>query len=88
MSAKARSLAQRLALAYAVQRWLDEGLVRNYADAALRLGIARAWISQIIDLLSLSAAQQEQILVAGVAPPKAVVREWIRAGRLEGRSAP
>lgn len=56
------SLARRLALAHYVERLIDNGKLRNYAQAAAVLGITRARVSQLADLALLSAHIQEQVL--------------------------
>ena len=56
------SLARRLALAHCVERLIDDGKLRNYAQAAAVLGITRARVSQLADLALLSAHIQEQVL--------------------------
>ena len=42
-----------LALAHYVERLVEEGAVRSYADAARQLGVSRARMSQILNLLNL-----------------------------------
>lgn len=55
--------ARMLALAHHLERLVEEGKLRDYADAARRLGITRARVSQIADLLLLSPAIQEALLL-------------------------
>jgi len=51
-----------MALAIHFDRLIREGVVENYADLARLGGVTRARITQIMDLLNLPAAEQEQIL--------------------------
>lgn len=57
------TLARRLALAHHIERLIDGGKLRNYAQAAAVLGITRARMSQLMDLALLPADRQERILV-------------------------
>ena len=42
-----------LALAHYVERLVEQGTVASYADAARQLGVSRARMSQILNLLTL-----------------------------------
>ncbi len=55
--------ARMLALAHYVERLVEEGTVRSYADAARQLGVSRARMSQILNLLNLSIRVQEGLLL-------------------------
>jgi hypothetical protein len=68
-------IARQLALAHLVERMVDEGKIRNYAEAARRLGVTRARMSQILNLLTLPHAVQERILLG---------REHLSERRLRG----
>jgi hypothetical protein len=57
-------VAIMLALAHKIQAAIDRGVVRDRADAASRLGLSRARISQLLDLTLLAPEIQEQILFA------------------------
>ncbi len=52
-----------LALAHYVERLVEEGTVASYADAARQLGVSRARMSQIINLLNLPPRVQEGLLL-------------------------
>ncbi len=52
-----------LALAYYVERLVEEGTVASYADAARQLGVTRVRMSQILNLLNLSPRVQEGLLL-------------------------
>lgn len=54
--------ARQLALAYAIDRAIESGELRDYADAARRLGVSRARISQIVGLLGMLVWEQEAVL--------------------------
>ena len=56
------ALAMRLALAHYVERCIEDGTLASYADAARRLGITRARMTQVMDLLLLPGAESESIL--------------------------
>jgi hypothetical protein len=39
---------RRLALAVAIERLIDQGAVKNYAEVARRLGVSRARVTAIV----------------------------------------
>ncbi len=51
-----------LALAHYVERLVEEGAVASYADAARQLGVSRARMSQLMNLLNLAPSVQEALL--------------------------
>ncbi len=51
-----------MALAIHFGRLIRDGVVRNYAELARLGGVSRARITQIINLLNLPPAEQEQLL--------------------------
>jgi len=51
-----------LALAHKIEQTIQEGVLRGRADAAKRLGLTRARITQICDLAFLPVAEQERLL--------------------------
>ncbi len=55
-------VARMLALAHKIDEMVGSGQFRDYADAARRLGLTRARLSQITNLLLLAPAIQEAIL--------------------------
>ena len=63
-----------LALAYHVDDLVDRGVLKSYAEAAGKLGITRARVSQVIQLLNLSAQIQEGILTGSIAPSERRLR--------------
>ncbi|NIM18733.1 MAG: hypothetical protein GTO51_00560 [Candidatus Latescibacteria bacterium] len=56
-------LTRLLALAHRWNRLIDEGVVGSYSEIASLMGISRARVSQITDLLYLAPEIQEHILV-------------------------
>ena len=63
----ATRIARMLALAYHVERLVDDGKLRDFAHAAELLGVSRPRLSQVMGLLNLAAGIQKGILVGGVA---------------------
>ncbi|MDP1826613.1 MAG: hypothetical protein Q8L48_25305 [Archangium sp.] len=65
-------VARMLALAHHLQRAIDEGLVADRAAVARRLGMTRARVTQLLDLLLLAPDLQALVLqleaVDGVEP--------------------
>ncbi len=59
---QATRIARMLALAYFVERQIEVGAIKDYADAARRLGVSRARMSQVVDLVNLAPSVQERIL--------------------------
>ncbi len=55
-------VAQQLALAHHLQNAIDRGLVGDMAAVARKLGLTRARITQLFDLLMLAADLQEHVL--------------------------
>jgi hypothetical protein len=64
-SPKARHVsreARMLALAYAIERWIEDGTLESYSDAARRLGVSRARVTQVCDRLRWPLERQEHVL--------------------------
>ena len=55
-------VAVTLALAHMILRAIDRGEIRDQAEAARRLGVTRARMTQILDMTLLAPAIQEEIL--------------------------
>jgi len=55
-------VARMLALAHKIDAMVRDGLLRDYADGARRLGLTRARVTQITNLLLLAPEIQEAIL--------------------------
>jgi hypothetical protein len=58
----ASRIARRLALAYAIERYIETGEVENFAEASRRFGISRPRVTQIMSLIHLAVPVQEAIL--------------------------
>lgn len=56
-------IAVTLALAHMIQRAIDRGEIRDQAEAARRLGLTRARMTQILDLTLLAPDLQESVLL-------------------------
>ena len=61
-------VARMLALAYEMQALIERGEVRDRAELAWALGLSRARVTQLLDLLLLAPDLQEEILFAQVLP--------------------
>jgi hypothetical protein len=57
-------VAVMLALAHKIQDAIDSGVDRDRAEAARRLGLTRARVTQLLDLTLLAPEIQEQIFFA------------------------
>ena len=73
-------LTRLLALAHRWNRLIEEGVVANFAEIARIMGISRARVTQIMELLYLAPEIQEHILslpseARAVMVPERVVRE-------------
>jgi len=56
-------LARMLALAHHIEQLIDEGKLRDYAHPARLLGVSRARLTQIMNLLYLPVPLQEDVLL-------------------------
>jgi hypothetical protein len=78
-------VAIMLALAHKIQSAIDRDVIRDRAEAAMRLGLSRARISQLLNLMLLPPRIQEQILFAesidGIEPlSERALRAAVRTG--------
>jgi hypothetical protein len=55
-------VAKMLALAHHLQHAIERGIAHDRADVARRLGLTRARVTQLLDLLLLAPDIQEQVL--------------------------
>ena len=77
-SAKPASrIARMLALAHHVEQLVDDGTLRDYAHAAELLGVSRARIAQLNNLLNLSPGIQEAILARELVISERAVRSLL-----------
>ena len=66
--------ARMLALAHHVEDLVERVVLRDYADAARRLGMTRARMSQVMDLLMLAPGIQEGILTGRLSVSERALR--------------
>jgi hypothetical protein len=64
---RASRIARNLALAYLIERRIEDGTLKDYADAARRLGITRARVAQIVELAMLPTRVQGAIFLGSAA---------------------
>ena len=53
---------RQLALAYKIAALIESGELASFSDAAKRIGVTRARVTQIMDLQLLPMAEQERLL--------------------------
>ena len=58
--------ARMLALAHHIERLIDDGVIPDYAAAARALGVTRARLTQVMNLLLLAPEVQEQVLAGEI----------------------
>jgi hypothetical protein len=73
-------VAQRLALAYAIERAIESGRVKNLAEVSRRLGITRARATQIIALLHSPSPVQEDLLLGKLITSERALRAKVASG--------
>jgi len=61
-------------LAYHVERLVEDGSLKDYAEAAKLLGMSRARMTQVVNLLHLSPEIQERILLETLAVSERRIR--------------
>jgi len=59
----ATPIARLLALAHLVERLVEAGDLKDYADAAKRLGMCKSHVTHVMALLQLAPGLQESILM-------------------------
>ena len=69
------SIARRIALAHHIEELVERGELRDYAEAADRLGLTRARLTQICDLALLAPDIQASVLLGHVEPRDRHLRE-------------
>jgi len=70
----ATPIACQLALAHLVERLIDAGELKDYAEAARRLGMAKSHMTHVTNLLSLAPDIQEAILAGQLATTEHALR--------------
>ena len=76
--------SRMLALAHYVERLVDQGAVKSYADAARQLGVSRARMSQILNLLNLPPKVQEGLLLGDLHLSERRIRALVERVEWEG----
>ncbi len=77
--------ARMLALAHYVERLVDQGAVESYAEAARQLGVSRARMSQILNLLNLPPRVQEGLLLGDLHLSERRIRAVAAEAEWEGQ---
>jgi hypothetical protein len=67
-----------LALAHHIEDLVERGVLLDYADAARRLGLTRARMSQVMDLLVLAPRIQDAILAGSLRETERTLRRVAR----------
>ena len=75
-------VAVTLAMAHKIRQGILDGEIQDQADAARRLGLTRARLSQILDLTNLAPDLQEEILFLKVIDGREPLRERALRGVL------
>ncbi len=70
--------ALQLALAHHIERSVERGVFKDYAEVARVLCVTRSRISQVLALLNLSPDLQEAILVGGLTTSERKLRSLLR----------
>ncbi len=68
-------IARRIALAHHIETLIDAGELSDYADAARRLGLSRARVTQVCDLALLAPDIQAAVLSGRCEPRDRHLRE-------------
>ena len=76
-----------LALAHYIERQIDEGAISDYAAAARALGLTRARITQVMNLLLLAPEIQGRILRRELALTERALRRVVGEPEWEGQLA-
>ena len=72
-------LTRLLALAHRWNSLIEEGVVANYSEIARMMGLSRARVTQIMDLLYLAPEIQEKILLRGEDKSEMVSERTLRS---------
>jgi hypothetical protein len=74
-----------LALAHYVEILVEEGRIPDYAAAARILGLTRARMTQVMNLLLLEPGIQEGVLLGSLRAPERQLRIALRSGEWESQ---
>ena len=77
--------ARMLALAYFVERETEAGRIKDYAEAATRLGISKPRMAQVMALLNLAPATQEAVVTGNLQCTERRLRAAARDGNWESQ---
>ena len=69
--------ARMLALANFIERQIDAGTIPNYAIAARALGLTRARVTQVMNLLLLAPSVQERLLTGEITESERRLRRLV-----------
>ena len=78
--------ARMLALAHHVEQLIEAGKLSGYSEAAQALGLTRARVTQVMNLLLLAPEIQEQILTVELRASERSLRRVVREPAWEGQS--
>ena len=87
----ATPIARLLALAHHVERLVEAGELKDYAEAARRLGMAKSHMTHVTNLLTLAPDIQEAMLFGQLSSAEHVLRSvcrhvsWFDQRQLAGR---
>ncbi len=77
--------ARMLALSHYVERLVEESSVKSYAEAARQLGVSRARMSQLMNLLNLPPRVQEALLLGDLHLSERRIRALAARAEWEGQ---
>lgn len=80
---KVSRIARMLALAHLIERKVDSGELKDYSEAARRLGISRSRMTHVMNLLGLPPRVQEGILTGDLAVSEKHLRTAMRVERTQ-----
>jgi len=77
--------AKTLALAYRIIQAVERGEVRDFSDAAIRMGVSQARVSMVVTLTFLAPEIQAKVLLG--AGPRITYKRLLFLARVEGWTA-
>ena len=78
VAAPATPIARLLALAHHIERLVDAGELKDYADAARRLGMCKSHVTHVVGLLQLAPGLQESIVTGRLMTAEQALRPICR----------
>jgi hypothetical protein len=76
-----------LALAHYIDQLVEDGVIADYAEAAEKLGISRARITQVMDLMLLAPEIQGRLLIGTLTANERRIREALLSMTWDAQSA-